>query len=130
MVVAISSVVERRDWAMQQQLGEFIRHLRRERSLTQTELGGELYSKSYVSAVERDKIVPSKDALRFFAEQLDQPQDSFTLLMRENEHERHEMTMLGQRDASIAHEEIVALLDMVLESVEQATSFPYSRLLR
>ncbi len=115
---------------MQQQLGELIRHLRHERSLTQTELGGEYYSKSYVSAVERDKIVPSKDALRFFAEQLDQPQDSFTLLMRENEHERHEMTMLGQRDAGIAHEEIVALLDMVLESVEQATSFPFSRLPR
>ena len=60
-----------------QSLGSTIRELRRQHTMTQTELGGELFSKSYVSAVERNKIVPSYEAMRFFAEQLGQPRDYF-----------------------------------------------------
>src|SRR6266571_3544517 len=56
----------------EQFIGESIRQLRRQRNLTQSELGGERYSKSYVSALERDKITPSFQALQFFAEQLGQ----------------------------------------------------------
>jgi transcriptional regulator with XRE-family HTH domain len=60
---------------MQTPISEYIRQLRRQRGMTQAELGGEHFSKSYVSAVEREKIVPSYEALRFFAEQLDQSVD-------------------------------------------------------
>lgn len=113
---------------MQQQLGELIRHLRREHSFTQTELGGEHFSKSYVSAVEREKIHPSKEALRFFADQLDQPQDSFLQLMREKEHERHEMSTVGHVDTNSMQMEVATLLDIILEGAEQATTFPFSHL--
>ena len=59
------------------QAGERIRQLRRRHGLTQTELGGEHYSKSYVSAVERGSITPSPSALSYFAKQLDKPHDYF-----------------------------------------------------
>ena len=64
-------------------LGELIRQLRRQRNLTQTELGADHYSKSYVSAVEKNTIRPSISALKFFAAQLDQPGDYFTALLEQ-----------------------------------------------
>src|SRR6266568_1275587 len=69
---------------LQQPIGEFIRQLRRQRNLTQTELGGQRFSKSYVSAVERDKIVPSHVAIRFFAEQLGQPGEYFEEILQQS----------------------------------------------
>lgn len=68
---------------MGQLLGEYIRQLRRERRLTQTELGGEHFSKSYVSAIEREQITPTAEALRFFAEQLGLPSDALTLMSQQ-----------------------------------------------
>lgn len=51
-------------------VGAIIRQARRRQNLTQTQLGGTHYSKSYVSALERGKIVPSSQALEYFTEQL------------------------------------------------------------
>jgi tetratricopeptide (TPR) repeat protein len=62
------------------QIGILIRQLRRQRNITQTELGAPRYSKSYISSVEKNTIRPSPEALQFFAEQLDQPRDYFTAL--------------------------------------------------
>jgi transcriptional regulator with XRE-family HTH domain len=62
---------------MQKSLGTFIRQLRREQNKTQTELGGSAFSKSYVSAVESDKLVPSAEALRHFARTLGKPEHYF-----------------------------------------------------
>ena len=62
-------------------VGEVIRQLRRQKNMTQTELGADRYSKSYVSAVEKNAIRPSVAALRFFAEQLDQHGDYFTIML-------------------------------------------------
>ena len=62
---------------MQQSLGEVIRQVRRYRHLTQGELAGERFSKSYVSSVEHERIPPSAEALRFFAERLGQPDLNF-----------------------------------------------------
>ena len=73
---------------MQQPIGDFIRQIRRQHNLTQSELGGTRFSKSYVSAVERNKIASSPEALRFFAEQLDQPDDYFTSLVQQVDHMR------------------------------------------
>lgn len=66
-----------KDTLVLRQAGEHIRQLRRQHSLTQTELGGEHYSKSYISAVERGSIAPSSSALSYFAEQLNKPLDYF-----------------------------------------------------
>ena len=103
---------------MQLPVGEYIRQLRRQRSLTQTELGGEHFSKSYVSAVERDKIVPSHDALRFFAQQLDQSVEALEQLLQQSEQTKQTSSLVGAYVTPIDDEydqEIVALLDLVLK---------------
>jgi transcriptional regulator with XRE-family HTH domain len=51
-------------------LGERLRAARYAAHLTQEELAGERFSKSYISAVERGKMTPSISALRLLAERL------------------------------------------------------------
>src|SRR5947209_14493252 len=101
---------------MQQSIGEVIRQLRRQSSLTQTELGGIRFSKSYVSAVERDKITPSIEALHFFAEQLGQPSDYFVKLKQDTEERKQHFAVLqtSQRDYLGVQEEFLHLLDVLL----------------
>lgn len=110
---------------VQQPIGEYIRQLRRQRSLTQTELGGERFSKSYVSAVERDKILPSLEALRFFAKQLDQPSDYFEQLLQQAEQSKQLSSFNGSHPSYLINEqqenEIMTLLDLVLEGAELHT---------
>ncbi len=109
---------------MDQSIGEYIRQARRQRNLTQTELGDEHFSKSYVSAVERDKIEASPKALAFFAEQLGLPDDYFTNLLQQSESTGHfsVINIPGMRNSSIneqiIHNEELALLDSLLESAE------------
>ena len=107
---------------MQQPIGEFIRQVRRQHNLTQSELGGTSFSKSYVSAVERNKIASSPEALRFFAEQLDQPDDYFTSLVQQVDNIR-QLSMPGAPGlltaSDTAHQdETLTLLDILLESTE------------
>src|SRR5437763_9514837 len=107
---------------MQQPIGEFIRQVRRQHNLTQSELGGTRFSKSYVSAVERNKIASSPEALRFFAEQLDQPDDYFTSLVQQVDNMR-QLSMPGApgllTPGETAHQdETLTLLDILLESTE------------
>jgi tetratricopeptide (TPR) repeat protein len=103
-------------------LSECIRQLRRQRGMTQTELGGEHFSKSYVSAVEREKIVPSYEALRFFAEQLDQSLDYFRQLMEQSELIARgaipSVSSLSLQDEDNGQDESIELLDMILEGTE------------
>ncbi len=111
---------------MQVNVGEYIRQLRRQRSLTQTELGGIRYSKSYVSAVERDKIVPSHDALRFFATQLDQSAETFEQLLLQSEQIKQSSLRIPETyvDPVDDHneQEIVALLDLILQGKDYHTT--------
>jgi transcriptional regulator with XRE-family HTH domain len=106
---------------MQTPISEYIRQLRRQRGMTQTELGGEHFSKSYVSAVEREKIVPSYEALRFFAEQLDQSVDDLQQIAEQTVYIPQSTTQLV---SSLPHEndsepdESTELLDIVLEGIE------------
>lgn len=105
---------------MQHSIGEIIRQVRRQRNLTQTELGGDRYSKSYVSAVERNKIISSRDALRYFAEQLGQFGDYFVELVEEPD-AREQMTIVGDvtvQSASQAQNNALNLLDVLLESTD------------
>lgn len=52
-------------------LGERLRSTRYARNLTQQELAGATFSKSYISAIERGKMMPSLPALRLLAQRLD-----------------------------------------------------------
>jgi transcriptional regulator with XRE-family HTH domain len=54
-------------------LGKRLRTARYARNLTQEALAGDTFSKSYISAVERDKLTPSIPALRALAERLAVP---------------------------------------------------------
>lgn len=104
---------------MQTSISEYIRQLRRQLGMTQTELGGEHFSKSYVSAVEREKIVPSYAALRFFAEQLDQSVDYFRELAEQPAHlPQHTTQLISSFDNDDEMDESIELLDMVLEGAE------------
>src|SRR5215469_6755439 len=106
-------------YEIDQYVGEYIRQIRREQNLTQTELGGTRFSKSYVSAVERNKISPSHEALRFFAEQLAQPADYFTTLARLNSNGKQLTLPGGLRQAGaglqVEDEGEFALLDILLD---------------
>jgi|SRR5579884_1949632 len=106
---------------MQQPTGEIIRQLRRQSSLTQTELGGTRFSKSYVSAVERTKITPSIEALHFFAEQLGLSSDYFIKLRQDTDEKGWFSSALqtSQRDYPDVQEEFLNLLDILLEGTEQ-----------
>jgi tetratricopeptide (TPR) repeat protein len=54
-------------------IGERVRIARIAANLTQQELAGGTYSKSYISAVERGKMTPSFQALQMLAERLGRP---------------------------------------------------------
>lgn len=103
---------------MQPAGGELIRQIRRQYNLTQTELGGDRFSKSYVSAVERNKIVPSPQALQYFSEQLGKPRDYFANIFQQPESMK-QLAMLapvtlenGERRVT-GHEELT-ILDILL----------------
>ena len=103
-------------------LGDHIRQLRREHNLTQTALGGERFSKAYVSASERGKIVPSPKALKFFAEQLGQLSDHFITFSKGVEGNRRltQVDELGPShvpDSRTLREEL-HLLDNLLQQAE------------
>lgn len=98
--------------------GELIRQIRRQYNLTQTELGGERFSKSYVSAVERNKIVPSPQALQYFSEQLGKPGDYFANLFQQPESMKQlallrSVELENGEQQGVQHEEL-ALLDILL----------------
>src|SRR5947207_15963135 len=107
----------------EQSIGESLRQLRRQQNLTQSELGGERYSKSYVSALERDKITPSFQALQFFAGQLGQSDDYFTTLFEQTEHLKqlavlYEQSPLNNGDQR-AQDGEWAFLDVLLKSAHR-----------
>ena len=107
---------------MQLSCGELIRQVRRQYNLTQTALGGDRFSKSYVSAVERNKITPSAQALQYFAEQLDKPEDYFSNLLQQSESMK-QLAILdtpegsSYRGSGFQGEE-PGLLDILLENPE------------
>ena len=99
-------------------IGETLRQMRRQQSLTQTELGGDHFSKSYISAVERDKIAPSYEALHFFAEQLGQQRDYFERLLLQSETSKPTDAQLYIHNEQLVQEKILPLLDILLEGNE------------
>ncbi len=108
---------------MRMPVGETLRQMRRQQSLTQTDLGGDRFSKSYISAVEREKIVPSYEALHFFAEQLGEPRDYFEKLFLQSEGSKSTATnaQLYTSNEQLVQEKILPLLDILLEGSELYT---------
>lgn len=101
-------------------LGEHIRQLRRQHHMTQSELGAEHFSKSYISAVERDKIHPSTEALLFFTSQLHQSPGYFQKWQSEASQELS-LVSNASNEASKTQQEILILLDTLLENTETAS---------
>ena len=101
-------------------VGELIRQLRRQRNITQTALGAPRYSKSYVSAVEKNTIRPSPEALQFFAEQLDQPNDYFTVPHEHPDGMKQEAALQGPEAISgpSTQDEGFNLLSLLLERAD------------
>src|SRR5581483_12345449 len=100
--------------------GSIIRQRRRAQNLTQSELGGNSFSKSYVSAVEKNKLIPSLTALQHFASRLGETDDYFVILAQQTR--REPPLALQERDNSAqeAHlfPEKAALLDVLLEQTD------------
>src|SRR6266568_6753095 len=102
----------------QHSLGTYIRQLRKDQSLTQTELGGDRYSKSYVSALERGSLPPSHQALQYFAEQLHQPSDVFEQLWQFAQGENLLLPTAQEAGNGLQeqeqHQEVTMLLDLLI----------------
>src|SRR5581483_5090195 len=106
-------------------IGQVLRQIRQLRHLTQSQLAGDRFSKSYVSAIEHHRLVPSSSALRFFAQRLGQPDGNFAALLQQPEI----VNALSVPDTlppllsngQVNQEESVALLERLLE----ARAFPH-----
>lgn len=105
-----------------QHLGEIIRQVRRLRNLTQQELAGERFSKSYVSAIEHNRIAPSAESLHYFAERLGQPDGDFTLLLQQPDVTKALAALKALPPAAtngiIKRDEALGLLYVLLEQAE------------
>src|SRR5579883_247263 len=110
---------------MQPSLGEIIAHLRRQRHLTQRQLAGERFSKSYVSAVEHNRITPSADALHFLVERLGLSDDEMTSLLATGEISNG-LSLRPQPDSHLA--EVFPLLETLLKESGFARQAPSSDL--
>src|SRR5690625_1114250 len=58
-------------------LGQKIRTLRRQMGMTQADLAGEDFTKSFISQIEKDQARPSLKSLRIFAQRLNRPVSYF-----------------------------------------------------
>ncbi|HLS91040.1 MAG TPA: helix-turn-helix transcriptional regulator, partial [Limnochordia bacterium] len=58
-------------------IGQTIRRLRLSQGLTQQDLAGDAFSKSYISQLERGSVIPSLRALDILAERLGVPTTFF-----------------------------------------------------
>jgi transcriptional regulator with XRE-family HTH domain len=103
-----------KDAALQASIGSVIRRRRREQNLTQTELGGDVYSKSYVSAIENGHLAPSIDALKYFAVRLGEPDDYFLLFIHQTALETSRSSWEGGSINFLIQEKAI-LLDTLLE---------------
>src|SRR5438067_13910150 len=115
---------------MQQSIGEIIRHARQQRHLTQRELAGDQFSKSYVSAVEHNRIRPSPKALHLLAERLGQPDGNFAALRErlqalEPMPEAQASPALPESDGQSQREGIFMLLNTLVEQTEFSRFSPH-----
>jgi len=102
-------------------IGQLIKQLRTEKKISQKELGGDKFSRSYISQIERDLLTPSEKAMHHFSNVLS---ISMFSLMSDMELEiiRTEEELLGQFNlAKKAYEEMdyqrcIEILPSVIET--------------
>jgi len=115
-----------------QHLGEVIRQVRRLRNLSQQELAGERFSKSYVSAIEHNRAKPSAEALHYFAQRLGQPDGDFAALLEQPEVTKALTTLKAQPPAAmnglLKRDEALALLFALLEQADVTGASPLTQL--
>ena len=115
---------------MQASIGEIIRQLRHLRNMTQLQLAGDRFSKSYVSAVERNRIAPSPRALRFFAQRLGQPNGNFAALLQQPDVAQAlsalDTPALPVANGHITRDDTITLLNMLLAEADFA-GFAFDR---
>ncbi len=102
------------------QIGVLIRQLRRQRNITQAQLGAERYSKSYVSAVENNIIQASPEALQFFAEQLGQSGDTFAELLKDTGGQKQDLQEPRAPGDQPLSDEGYLMLRLLLKRVDHA----------
>ncbi len=81
-------------------LGGRIRAARQAQGLSLAEVAGKVYSTSLISQIERNKIEPSADSLKYLAERLHLPMDELTHLAeqsRESEAETHQYQKIEEK---------------------------------
>ena len=96
--------IKNRRGAFMSSVGEKIRRIRKELRLTQEDIAGEEFTKSYISQIERGIINPSLKALKYIAEKLNKPMSYFVENIDELEKEENESI-----------NKIEEILDLILE---------------
>jgi tetratricopeptide (TPR) repeat protein len=100
-------------------VGERLRQLRIARGLTQSDLGGDRFTKTYVSQIERGRARPSPAALTWFASRLDVSLRYLEVGVQTEERERA-ATVIVQAEAaneSNRFSEAVVMLDGIAAAV-------------
>jgi tetratricopeptide (TPR) repeat protein len=100
-------------------IGDRVRQLRIARGMTQSDLGGDRFTKTYVSQIERGRARPSAAALEWFAQRLNASARFLEAGIESNEHERAASAVVQAEAAneSSRHGEALALLAGVAEAV-------------
>lgn len=117
---------------MQQPVGDIVRKIRKLRHLTQKDVAGERFSKSYLSAVEHNRITPSPAALHYLAERLGQQDGNFAALLQQLDAEKEvfilDTTPHAANNGQMEHHPALKLLSTMLEQVESPGFSPHHTL--
>lgn len=103
--------------------GDRLRSAREKRGLSQTELGGERYTASYVSHLERNKRRPTPEVLEYFARRLDVSPAELATPGQQSVSNEQIAAAVGQltlQDALLRHENDAVLLNTNHASVSAA----------
>lgn len=104
-------------------IGEFIKQARRKQGLTQTELGADQFSKSYISAVERGQIMPSYQAIRYFAERLQHPFEELKQLLQKTQKMTSSLhtASIEPDEEAVDDQDTLTLLDLAVPGKDPGT---------
>lgn len=99
-------------------LGEKMRALRRQMGMTQAELAGEEFTKSFISQIEKNQARPSLKSLRIFAQRLNRPvsyflDDEYDASPTPSEAQRH-LTTADLLERQGKYEEALQLYEQAL----------------
>jgi tetratricopeptide (TPR) repeat protein len=105
-------------------LGQRLRQARVARGLTQSQLADTRFSKQYVSQLERDRLRPTEETLRWLAERLEIDASYLATGIDARQHERFESVVAAAEAAVESHEyaEAIELLGEVKDALTTASA--------